>query len=455
MRIKTRGHPEMESSRLKELVVEDTRSCTFRVHRDAYVSREIFDLERERIFNHSWLYVGHESEVSQPGDFRTRDVAGRPLLLCRDTAGTVRVLINSCTHRGAQVCREASGNARSFQCFYHAWTYNNAGDLIGVPDAAGYAPGFRKEDFALRPPPRTVNYRGLIFASFDPAIEDFADYLAGAREYLDLILDLSETGIEVVGGEHQYSVRANWKMQVENTIDDYHVAPLHSTYLKYLEQVNGIAGPGLIGRAYDLGNGHSVMERPLPGSRPIARWEPRLGEAVKRELDALYGRLVERFGVERASRMARLDRNLVIYPNLMILDIWGTALRICWPTAPDQMDVTVWTFGPRGEAAGWRRYRHDNLVSFLGPGGLGTVDDVEAMESCQRGFRATKEVSWCQFSRGMGRPALVTDEETMRAFWRRWHRQITNGDRRRTRRSSSAARMPSRSRRAGHSIVSG
>ena len=144
--------------------------------------------------------------------------------------------------------------------------------------------------------------------------------------------------------------------------------------------------------------------------------------------------------------MARLDRNLVIYPNLMILDIWGTALRICWPSAPDQMNVTVWTFGPRGEEAGWRRYRHDNLVSFLGPGGLGTVDDVEAMESCQRGYRAQNEVPWSQFSRGMNRAALVTDEETMRAFWRQWHRQLTGADQPRAQRTVRTA--ASRTRRA-------
>ncbi len=442
----------MERARLAELVADNPRDCTFRVRREAYVSREIFDLELERVFDRSWLYVGHESEVSKQGDFRTRDVAGRPLLLCRDSTGTIRVLINSCTHRGAQVCRERSGNARSFQCFYHAWTYGNDGTLIGVPDAAGYAPGFHMDAFALKPPPRVVNYRGMVFVSFDPAVEEFTDYLAGAREYLDIVLDLSESGIEAVGGEHQYSIRANWKMQIENTIDDYHVAPLHSTYLKYLEQINGVAGPGLIGRAYDLGNGHSVMERPLPGSRPIARWEPRLGAAVKRELEAVRQRLVERFGEERADKMARLDRNLVIYPNLMILDIWGTALRICWPAAPDQMDVTVWTFGPRGEEASWRRYRHDNLVSFLGPGGLGTVDDVEAMESCQRGFRAASEVPWCQFSRGMNRPALVTDEETMRAFWRQWHRQIT-GDQRRPRSSRRTARASSSRANRDRSLV--
>jgi p-cumate 2,3-dioxygenase alpha subunit len=429
----------MERSRLAGLVVENSRECSFRVHRDAYVSRELLDLEWQRIFDRSWLYVGHESEVPARGDFRTRDVGGRPLILCRGSDGELRVLINSCTHRGAQVCRERQGNARSFQCFYHAWTYSNAGELIGVPDAAGYAPDFRKQEFGLKPPPRVVNYRGMVFVSFDPAIEEFTDYLAGAREYLDIILDLSETGIEVVGGEHQYSIRANWKMQIENTVDDYHVAPLHSTYLKYLEQINGIAGPGLIGRAFDLGNGHSVMERPLPGSRPIARWEPRLGEQVRRELEAVHRRLVERFGEQRANQMAMLDRNLVIYPNLMILDIWGTALRICWPLAPDEMQVTVWTFGPRGEDASWRRYRHDNLVSFLGPGGLGTVDDIEAMESCQRGFRAAKEVPWCQFSRGMNRSALVTDEETLRAFWRRWHRQIAGSDRR-VRRTRPSAR---------------
>src|SRR5579884_3081930 len=215
----------------KRLVVEDRRRGLFRVNRTVFVSPEILELERRNVFDRSWLYVGHESEVRRPGDFIAREVGGRPLILVRGSDGALRVLINSCTHRGAQVCREPSGNAKTFQCFYHAWTFNNQGELAGVPDAAGYGPAFRREELGLRKPARVTNYRGMVFVSFDPAIEDFVDYLAEARDVLDTILDQGEDGMEIASGTQSYSFRANWKLLVENSIDGYHLRSTHATYL--------------------------------------------------------------------------------------------------------------------------------------------------------------------------------------------------------------------------------
>ena len=103
----------MLNGRTRSLVVDDPKRCLFQVHRTAYTSPEILELERERVFDRSWIYVGHESEVRNPGDFQSRDAAGRPVILCRDSDGEIRILINSCTHRGAQLCRQAEGNAKT------------------------------------------------------------------------------------------------------------------------------------------------------------------------------------------------------------------------------------------------------------------------------------------------------------------------------------------------------
>src|SRR5712692_8713757 len=165
------GRLAMRNGHVPTLIIDEPKRCLFQVHRLAYTSPDILELERERVFDHSWIYVGHESEVRNPGDFQTRDVAGRPVILCRGSDSQIRVLINSCMHRGAQVCRQASGNANTFQCFYHAWTYNNRGELAGVPDPAGYGPAFDRAEMGLKSPPRITNYRGLIFLSFDPNIE--------------------------------------------------------------------------------------------------------------------------------------------------------------------------------------------------------------------------------------------------------------------------------------------
>ncbi|MBF6569051.1 MAG: Rieske 2Fe-2S domain-containing protein [Candidatus Binataceae bacterium] len=417
----------MQANGRTKLVIDDQRNGIFRVNRSVFVSPEILELERRNIFDRSWLYVGHESEVRNPGDFVTRDVGGRPVIMSHGADGQIRVLINSCTHRGAQVCRESDGNAKSFQCFYHAWTFNNQGDLIGVPDAAGYGGAFRRETLSLKAPARTTNYRGMIFLSFDPAIEDFVDYLADAKEVLDVILDQAEDGMEIAPGSQKYSFRANWKLLVENSIDGYHLRSTHHTYLEYLRSTGADFNEPVRGHARALGNGHGVIEHTGPMGRPCAKWEPRWGEKVKGEMAAVRRRLAERYGEKRADRITNWNRNLHIYPSLIVNDIMSLTVRTWNPIAPDYLEVSAWAMTPRNEGAQWRAIRLDNFLTFLGPGGFATPDDLAALDSCQLGFRASKEVEWSDISRGMVHDADMSDEEQMRSFWRRWSQQIEDG----------------------------
>ena len=128
-----------------KFVVEDLQNLTFSVNRKVFVSPEILEDENRAIFDKCWVYVGHASEVKNPGDFRTRQVANRPVIFCRDRKGEVRALFNVCRHRGALVCREREGNARQFQCMYHGWTYNADGSLKGIPGDDAYPPSYDKQ----------------------------------------------------------------------------------------------------------------------------------------------------------------------------------------------------------------------------------------------------------------------------------------------------------------------
>ncbi len=164
-----------------QLVLDDLDRHVFRVHRSAMTSSDIFEAERHAIFGTNWLYVGHESEVAMPGDYVRRKVAGRSMFLVRGVkSGAIRVFHNSCTHRGATVCRQDAGNTKVFQCFYHAWSFNTEGVLVGVPDEDAYGQGFSRDDLGLRSPPRVESYRGFVFISFDPGVEELIGYLAGA-----------------------------------------------------------------------------------------------------------------------------------------------------------------------------------------------------------------------------------------------------------------------------------
>ena len=414
----------MEQEALENLVLDNRDAGLFRVHRSAFTDPRILELERRRVFDQCWIYAGHASEVPRPGDFQTRRVAGRPVILVRGMDGVVRVLLNTCTHRGAQVCRETCGNTKMFQCFYHAWTFDTEGRLVGIPGEDAYSAAFDAEERALGRPPRFEVYRDFVFVSFNPAVAPLVDYLAGAREYLDLVADQSEAGMEVVTGTQAYSMRANWKLLVENSIDGYHARTTHQRYLEFLVET-GVDPARARGRRAGfgkaLGNGHAVIENEPTHGRPIARWTPMFGEAKRAELEAIHMRLADRFGPEWAYRMTQTSRNLLIFPNLIINDIMAITIRTFFPVAHDYIEINAWALAPRDETADNRALRLDNFLTFLGPGGFATPDDVEALESCQRGFVA-REVAWSDISRGMKREQPLSDDELqVRAFWRQWH----------------------------------
>ncbi|HKN00317.1 MAG TPA: aromatic ring-hydroxylating dioxygenase subunit alpha [Candidatus Binataceae bacterium] len=422
-------------------VSEDQGAGLFRVNRRAFTDPECLENERRRIFEKCWIYVGHESEVPHAGDYRSRSVAGRPMVLVRGDDGVIRVLLNTCTHRGTMICRQKAGNAKTFQCPYHAWTFNSRGQLVGVPGEESYSDAFSREERALASPAQVDNYRGFIFACFDPAAQSLYDYLAGAREYLDLVADQSELGMKVVAGQQSYSARANWKLLVENSYDGYHGMPTHQRYFSFLSDI----GVDMKGRdvakpshqmAVDLGNGHAVLEYESAWGRPIAHWVPSFGEHRKPHFEELRRKFENRFGKERAWRICETSRNLGVFPNLVINDIMAITIRTFYPVSPDYMEVNAWALAPAEESAEDSAMRLDNFLTFLGPGGFATPDDVEMLESCQRGF-ANHEVGWSDISRGMKREQpSITDESQMRAFWRRWNQLMTEPTVRRARRAA-------------------
>ena len=417
------------TGRRSPYIFEDWGARIFRVNREVFRSEEIFARER-RLWDRMWLYLGHETEVPAPGDFKQRTLAGRPLIFLRDAKGRARVYLNACPHRGTILCRETEGNAKTFQCFYHAWTFANTGELIGFPDAGAY-PAERSfvETMGMREVPRMENYRGFVFVSFVSEGPDLREHLGDARDYLDLMVDHSADGLEALPGTHLYGVRGNWKLAVENAMDGYHFAPTHVTFLEYLK-TTGYVTSDEGGRAITLQNGHCVSLFTGHGGRVGMQWEPRFGETERLRIEENVRRLSERVGEERAMRVSHTSRILYIFPNLLLFDIEGLAARQLEPMAPNYTDVRAWELAPAGESGEARALRIRILGSFIGPGGLATPDDVEAYEAVQRGVVATAGdarpwVDWSDISRGMereagGEPARSVDEAGIRGFWRHW-----------------------------------
>ncbi|MFJ9543771.1 SRPBCC family protein [Streptomyces sp. NPDC101225] len=386
--------------------------------------QDVFAAEREQIFDHSWLYIGHETELVKPNDYATRTVAGRPLIFARDAKGKTRVWVNSCPHRGAMLCRDPKGNARFLTCFYHGWTFNTSGEPVSIPSEEGYSPDF--ERIGLAAPAKVDSYRGFVFVSFDPDIVDLPTYLAGATEYLDLVSDQSEVGMRVLPGTHEYSVKANWKLLAENSYDGYHLVSTHQRYLEMITAAHGkidVSAGSAGARAINLGGGHAVIAAtPASGAlfgRPLS-------EAAKSEKAERFQRFREMYGDAWVDRMGG-SRNMVIFPNLVVIDlVMGVVIRRIEPVSPDYMEVSAWHLAPPEEGEELHKQRLDNFLTFWGPGGLASPDDVEALETCQRSYAARGELPWSDISRGMHTPLKsVGGEYQMRTWWGRWHELIT------------------------------
>jgi p-cumate 2,3-dioxygenase subunit alpha len=344
----------------------------------------------------------------------------------------VRSFLNTCRHRGAIVCSEREGTTRYFSCPYHGWTYDSDGTLHTVPGADAYGPNFDKNAFGLVAPPRFEAYRDFYFLNFDRNAASLESDLAGAKEYIDLVVDQSPSGrLEVIAGVQEYDISANWKLLVENSVDDYHLPTTHSTWLNYMRSAGVTIRPpresGLLlptkGAGKDLGNGHLTTDNPNFRGRPVAAWISIYGEEAKADIAAIRQELVARLGEARAARIADTNRNLVVFPNFVLNDGSSVTVRTFFPTAADHMHVTAWALGPVEETPAQRARRLDAFLTFYGPGGFATPDDVAELELVQRGFANWREVRWSDISRGMNRDAseqLNTDEGHVRVFWRRW-----------------------------------
>ncbi|HLY56664.1 MAG TPA: aromatic ring-hydroxylating dioxygenase subunit alpha [Stellaceae bacterium] len=423
----------LDSESRSGLVEIDRRRLRFRVDRAAYRDDEIFRRERATIFSQCWLYLGHASEIPRAGDFVTRTIGGYDIIFNRNAAGEVRAYFNACSHRGATVCRERSGSTRVFTCPYHGWVYDLEGRLRDQGAKGGYPAGFNAEgDYNLRPVPRLETYRDFCFVNFNPRAIGLVDYLADAADYLALVADQAETGMEVIPGGVSLEAAGNWKLLMENSYDAYHGPSLHSTYFEFLDQ--RVGGQNMaatqMGFGAGLGQGHGVFELNLRSGRPIAQWIPPFGEAAKPKIEAVKARLVEKFGQERADRMAERQRNLIIFPNLVVNDNLGISVRTVFPLSPNRMTVDIWILGPKGEDPIFRKLRLDNYLTFVGPTGFATPDDIEAFALCQRG-NVHAPGGWSDISKGMSADedllharADFMDEAQMRGWWMQWDRLI-------------------------------
>lgn len=393
----------MSGDHTSRLITDD-----WRIHGSVYRDEAIFDVESTEVFGRCWVYLAHESEVPENGDYKATWLGTQPVIVTRGADdGRIRVLFNRCRHRGAQLCQQELGNAKFIRCAYHGWTYANTGKLVGVPFDDRYGDDFRKSELGLVAVPRVDTFERFVFACLDEDAPDLSDYLGEACPYLEAIARGNGDGIELSGGSHRLRVTGNWKLQVENTIDSYHFSFVHLGYLKILAQrdqkVDYVknATRNDDWRALDLGNGHSALER---------------GDLTKA-------------GAGEALGIGDLPFSLIVFPNLSFV---GSHVRVIHPRSVRDTSVRLHPIFPVGASEEQRDRILRSHELFYGPQGAGYPDDVEVgFERVTLGLAANAhDRDFAVMSRGLGeetrdeRGRLVgrpTDEVTQRAFYRRWH----------------------------------
>jgi phenylpropionate dioxygenase-like ring-hydroxylating dioxygenase large terminal subunit len=408
------------------------------VHSKVYTDQRIFELELERIFSTTWVYIGHESEIPSPGDYQTRSIASTPVLLVRGVDQNVRVLINRCRHRGAQVCETNSGNTKLFRCWYHGWVYDTTGALIEVSDMEGYGNRLDTSTMGLTPVPRVDSYRGFFFASLAPQGESLKDHLGSATDMIDLLVDASPTGkILVDGGTNRTEYRGNWKLV---GMDGYHTPFVHasvfasrqrgaagSVAVEVLNRSHSAADDGIGAR--DLGHGHAMLDYRNVGADD---YDKRCADLKNVPGGPEYiAAMHKAHEDQRARQLIGLggDPHLGVFPNMQIVQ---NHVRIITPLGPDHTQITMFVIrlGDVSDEINARRLRRHEY--FFGPAGAGSPDDAEIFERAQRGMMGEVD-PWLEISRGIEREvadddgvvAWHTDEVPQRGMMKHWVKLMT------------------------------
>ncbi len=376
------------------------------VHRALYVDPGLFELEMARVFGQAWVFVGHESQVPNPGDFASSRIGTEQVLLTRDEHGQLNVIHNRCAHRGLEVCTEESGNTRFFRCAYHGWAYRTNGALAAIPQRKSYPADldFDAQDFAMRKVARVATYRGFVFASQSETGPTLEAYLNGIRFSLDDLCDRAPAGtVSLRGGVSRYIVRANWKTQIDNGVDLHHASYTHASTLdrdgRQFSRHGG--GPRLLEgerRAIDWESfgvvgfpyGHGYQGRPPVETLPSGP----VHEEYVRRLEA-------RHGAARTAEILNYDRfNSVIYPS-MTFQAFGQHIRVVRPLAVDRTEINIYPVWLDDAPDELNRNAIRSIAATHSAASMIQTDDVEVFERAQRGL-ASASNDWVAFAGHMG-----------------------------------------------------
>jgi len=353
------------------------------VDRRIFSDEDIYELEMQRIFARAWNFVVHESQIPKTGDYFMNWVGADQVIAVRNKSGGVSVLLNSCRHRGAAVCRAERGNTKTFVCPYHGWSYGLDGQLAGVPGLRDfYRNDLDRKKLRLGQAAQVASYKGFVFATMDPEAVPLEEYLGDVgRTGLSMIADRGD-GVQVLDGIQKNIIGSNWKIVVDNLYDWYHPSVSHKSalipeinpmftsneFLSPMQQMvmlgeygHGIGGPGWT---------EAEMEEARQAG-PAAN--PRIAN-----------RLTERYQQGMGPVGVRSNGHPNIFPNLWIT-LGGVQMCLRIPRGPHKTELWWFTFIPQDAPEPYRRLIVQVTSHLFGPAGVLEQDDGENWELASRG----------------------------------------------------------------------
>jgi len=403
-------------------IIADAADCS-RVPYSRYTDEAGYRRELERLFYRGhWCYVGLDVEVPEPGDFKTTFVGERSVIVVRDLDGAINVVENHCAHRGVRFCQQAWGRTRDFVCPYHQWNYDLKGNLIGLPfrrgvkvveDGRTRIDGGMPADFRLQDHGLTqlavARRNGLVFASFDHAVEPLADYIGPeVLPWVDRVFD--GRALTLLGHSRQ-RIPGNWKLMQENIKDPYHPGLLHTWFVTFglwrADQKSQMV--------MDAHGRHAAMisRRNEGGRSGVTQGVTSFKEHMTLNDARLLDVVPEPWWNGPTVTMITLFPSLIIQQQVNSL-----STRHIVPRGPGEFDF-VWThFGFADDMPDMtrRRLRQANL---FGPAGFVSADDGEVIEMSQQGLSQDPQAA--TFSRLGGREVGPTDHMVTETLIRGMH----------------------------------
>lgn len=396
------------------LVDDRPQDGVFQVHPEAYANKEVFELEMEFIFGRTWNFLGLESQLKGPHSFFTTDIGRTPILVTRDKSSKVGAFLNVCRHKGALLCRASEGTASIHSCPYHHWTYSSAGSNVGMKarSGGGYSDAFKSDNHDLIPLARLSIHNGLIFGSLSPDVPTLDEFLGDVRYLIDLVVDQGPHGMEFIPGRAPYSYQGNWKLQMDNGLDSYHITSTHVSLLNMQKKRASNDDPLTVRtrnwEKYEETNYHYFN---FPYGHTVVLED--IVDPEKRPLFKTIEEVKERLGADRAQEMLR-GVQLLIFPNLQIATSVTSIFRQFHPRAVDLTEMDVRCLGAIGESSEQRSQRLRQFEDFFSASGLASPDDSVVYEDCQVGFQAQGLPYLQGYARGEAAVGPGSNEEAKR-----------------------------------------